>query len=927
MSAMFKKTLIAVAIPLDAINREAAREKSIRHGHPSTLHLWWARRPLAACRAVLFASLVDDPSAHPDRFPTEADQLIERDRLFAIIEDLVKWDNSDNLEVLERARAEIIASCDGDLPRVLDPFAGGGSIPLEAQRLGLIAHASDLNPVAVLINKALVEIPPRFAGSRPVHPEEDGSRDLKTWSAAQGLADDVRFYGRWIRDEAQRRIGHLYPRVELPPKHGGGEATVIAWIWARTVECPNPACGATTPLTSTYVLSSRKGKERWIVPSVRGSVVAFSIGGPLGEAPSPPKLGRGARFACSVCAQAMDDSHLKAEGAAGRLGAQLMAVVAEGEQNRIYLAPDDVQVAAADIPRPADVPHQSVPDDPRNVWCKIYGYNEWQQLFTPRQLAALATHSDLVSLSREIIYRDAVTAGLADDSVALRDGGSGAQAYAEAVSVYLAFALDKMVDRNSTLCAWEPVKTRLRGTFQRQALPMTWDFVEANPFGDAGGDYSMSVFSVWEVLQKLVGTTHPVVEQRDAASLDQSGVLVSTDPPYYDNIGYADLSDFFYVWLRRSLNDIYPDEFSTLLVPKSQELIASPYRFGGDKGKAEGFFEAGLRQVFDRLHEAQDQRFPLTVYYAFKQAESTKDGTASTGWETMLQSLLLAGFTIDGTWPLRSELANRMIASGTNALASSIVLACRRRPIAAPLATRKEFIERLKAELPGAVRTLQHGSIAPVDLAQAAIGPGMSVFSRYSKVVEADGATMRVRTALELINQVLDETIAGTDSDFDGDTRWAVTWFEDCGMGEGDFGRAEQLSKSRNTSVPGLAEAGIVTQRPSKVRLTAREELSADWDPRADKRLTVWEVTQHLIRRFETGGESAAAGLLIEVGSGLGETAKELAYRLYLICDRKGWAKEAVSYNALVAAWPELTRLAASTAHAGQTAGTQGELL
>lgn len=909
---MYKKKLIEVALPLDDINREAAREKSIRHGHPSTLHLWWARRPLAACRAVLFASLVDDPSAHPDRFPTEDAQAEERERLFDIIRDLVKWENSNNATVLDAARAEIMASCDGNPPPVLDPFAGGGSIPLEAQRLGLEAHASDLNPVAVIINKALIEIPPRFAGQPPVHPDQDGVAELKTWTGAQGLAEDVRYYGRWMRDEAQRRIGHLYPKVQLPPEHGGGEATVIAWIWARTVQCPNPACGAQMPLVSTWSLSTKQGKERWIQPVVDAATktITYRIGSRPGNPPASPKQGKGAKFACLVCGQVAPDDTIYEAGLNCRLGAELIAIVTEGRRHRIYLPPSAGQVDAAMPEQPAWQPSGQMPTNPRWFSPPGYGMTDWADLFTERQLVAMTTFSDLIAEARERIHDDAVAAGLSDDPTPLRVGGTGAVAYAEAVSVYLAFALDKLVDTNTTLCAWQTRMDRLRGTFQRQALPMTWDFAEANPFGSAAGDYAMTVFSVWEVLQKMVGTIPGVVEQRDATTLTTSDLVISTDPPYYDNIGYADLSDFFYVWLRRSLSPVYPDECSTLLVPKSQELVATPYRFEGDKKKAEAFFESGLGQAFIKLHEAQDQRFPMTVYYAFKQTETTVDGVASTGWETMLQSVIDAGFMIDGTWPMRSELANRMIASGTNALATSIVLVCRHRAQASPLATRREFVDLLRAELPDAVRTLQQGNIAPVDLAQASLGPGMAVFSRFSKVVEADGTAMPVRAALELINQVLDETVAGADADFDPDTRWATTWFEDCAMNEGEFGRAEQLTKSRNTSVDGLVKAGIVSHRPGKVWLTAREDLPESWDPNTDSRLTVWEVTQQLIRRLESYGESAAAALLHQVGPGLGETAKELAYRLYLVCDRKGWAKEALSYNGLVTAWPELSKLA-----------------
>jgi len=910
----YKRKLIEVALPLEAINKESAREKSIRHGHPSTLHLWWARRPLAACRAVLFASLVDDPSAHPDAFPTEAAQQAERNRLFALIEELVKWDNVNNERVLAAARAEIIRSCEGNPPSVLDPFCGGGSIPLEAQRLGLDATASDLNPVAVLITKALVEIPPKFAGRPPINPASH-SGALGDWSGAKRLAEDVRYYGRWMRDQAERRIGLQYPKVELPPEYGGGESTVVAWLWARTVRCPNPACGADMHLISSMSLSTKPGRERWLEPVVDRATrrVTFAIGRKPGSPPPAPKTGRGANFKCFVCQTNAPEEHIKAEGMAGRMGSTLLAIVAEVASGRTYLPSDSRHINASQVV--ADWrPDEELADDPRAIWCKLYGLTHFGDLFTPRQLVALTTFSDLVGEARARALADAVAAGVHDDGIRLADGGTNAAAYADAIATYLAFAVDKAADRNTVLCSWENGMDRMRNTFGRQALPMVWDYAETNPFAGAGGDIKGTVDSLCEVLEALPAGHSGNVQQLDAA---RSGgrpheSMVSTDPPYYDNIGYADLSDFFYVWLRRSLSNVFPDLFSTLLTPKSEELVATPFRFDGSKTRADRHFEDGLRAAFLRMRDVHDPAYPLCVFYAFKQAEDDGvDGQqVSTGWETMLVGLLSAGFSVNGTWPMRSELSTRNIGRGTNSLASSIVLACRPRPISAPLATRKDFQAALRAELPGALRRLQQGNIAPVDLAQAAIGPGMGIFSRYAKVVEANGSAMTVRIALGLINQVLDQTLAEQEGDFDSDTRWAVAWFEQFGMAPGDFGIAETLSKAKNSAVNALVEAGIVDARAGKVRLRGRDELPPDWDPLADRRLTVWEVTQHLIRALETGGENSAAALVGRVG-GLAETARELGYRLYNICERKRWSKEALSYNGLVVAWPTILRIAA----------------
>jgi len=888
--------LIEVALPLDVINREAAREKSIRHGHPSTLHLWWARRPLAACRAVLFAQLVDDPSAHPDQFPTEAEQDTERQRLFRIIERLVPWEASNDEAILEEARAEIRRCYPDGPPPIVDPFCGGGSIPLEAQRLGLEAHASDLNPVAVLITKALIELPPKFADRPPVHPDDTGKLKIShTWKGAAGLAEDVRWYGNWMRQQAEQRIGHLYPKAKLPD---GSEATVIAWIWARTVTCPNPACGATMPLVRSFWLGKKKGKEAWVdaVPDRPAKRVQFRIG--HGK-PGPPidgtKTGRGANFRCLVCEQPASADYLKSEGVARRIGAQLMAVVAEGHRERTYLAPDSVHEAVAGVARPADVPDTELAVDPRNLWCVSYGLTHHADLFTNRQLTALCTFSDLVAEARQ---------------KALADSG-GDMAYADALATYLAFLVGKMADRNSGLCSWDssPSKETPRSTFARQALPMVWDAAEGNPFSGASGNWSDAVGFEARVLMGL-GTGRPgTVEQRDATS--RSGAAAySTDPPYYDNVGYADLADFFYVWLRRSLRPLYPELLSTVLTPKSAELVATPYRFGGDKGKAERFFRDSLESVFDGLRLACLPDTPLTIYYAFKQTEDDAGETASTGWETMLSGLIRCGLTVTATWPMRTELGNRLVARDTNALASSIVLACRARKVDAGVTDRRSFQRELKAQLGRDLRLLQSGGVAPVDLAQAAIGPGMSVFSSYDRVVEADGSAMRVRTALALINQVLDEVTAEREGEFDEGTRWAVAWYAEHGMDVGAYGRAEDLARAKNVSVAGLVKAGIVESGQGKVRLLDRDELPSDWDPAGDERLTVWEVTQQLVRRLLTDGEASAAELLARV-DGLGDATRDLAYRLYLVAEAKRWAKEAGPYNALGAAWPEIARQAA----------------
>ena len=1072
-----RKKLIEVALPLDAINKASAREKSIRHGHPSTLHLWWARRPLAAARAVIFAQMVDDPSICPDLFPTEKAQERERQRLFRIIEDLVLWENTTNEAVLQKARDEIWQSwrraCAENvdhprakelfdrhkLPAFHDPFAGGGSLPLEAQRLGLEAYASDLNPVAVLINKAMIEIPPRFAGLPPVNPgyraevlgdrdgedrvvsrsqglaEGDGSRrggvsageastqgggvsvdqsvaagrglgaseyrggpregdatglrelhqyrerisrrdrDVppagresqpsvgaasgasteahrragqdaqrppstpdhlnpktyplfsRTWRGAQGLAEDVRYYGQWMRDEAEKRIGHLYPKIEVTAEMAkerpdlkplvGRKLTVVAWLWARTVKSPNPAFAQVdVPLVSSFMLSTKAGKGAYVEPMIEGDGYRFTV--KLGKpkdvqvATNGTKLARGS-FRCLFSNVPIGYAYIDGEANAGRMGARLMGIVAEGDRGRVYLPPTLEMEAVAQKAQPT-----WKPDAPsRGTWAsnaqgRRYGFRTFGDYFTPRQLVALTTFSDLVQEARERVERDARAAGLSEDGCGLDAGGTGAVAYADAVAVYLGLTISKMSDAQSSLVRWKAERDRVITTFSRQALQMVWDYAESNTFAGGSGDYGVTCHNMVRVLDSVpagpvIGAAFQAAVQDAQASIHLR--VYSFDPPYYDNIGYADLSDFFYVWLRRSLKSIFSNLFATLAVPKAEELVACSYRHGG-KDQAEAFFLDGMTRAMHRLAEQAHPAFPVTIYYAFRQSESADDsGTTSTGWETFLDAVIRAGFALTGTWPMRTERAVRSVGIGTNVLASSIVLVCRPKAASASTATRREFLTALKVELPVALTHLQRGNIAPVDLAQAAIGPGMAVYTRYAKVLDAEGKPLSVREALALINQTLDEALAEQEGDFDADSRWALAWFEQSGFADGEFGVADVLARAKNTSVAGMVEADILASSRGKVRLLRPDELAADWDPTTDPRLTAWEMVHHLIRSLEAGGEGAAAELVAKLGS-KAEVARELAYRLYTLCERKKRAPEALAYNGLVQSWPEITRLA-----------------
>ena len=908
-----KKKLIEVALPLDDINAASAREKSIRHGHPSTLHLWWARRPLAAARAVIWSSLVDDPSAHPEEFPTVEEQAAERERLFGILRELVVWENSNNDRVLNAAKAEIKKSMGDDLPPLLDPFAGGGAIPLEAQRLGLKAYAQDLNPVAVTINKAMIEIPPLFAGKPAVNPEARGKLINGGWSGNAGLAADVSYYGTWMKEEAQRRIGDLYPKVQVPAEQGGGEATVIAWLWARTVKCPNPACGHEAILVRSFDLSKKKGKEWHVEPHCEGGEVRFDVA--PGKATQEGTVNRRGAT-CAHCGAPIDFKYCRDEAKNNRMGAKLMSIVAEGQHGRVYIAPSCKQETIAAVAEPEEAPQSNLPTQALGFRVQAYGMDQWKKLFTNRQLTALTTFSALVGEAQKKAETDAIAAGLVDDGVGLADGGTGSRAYGEAIGVYLAFAVDKCSNLWSAITGWMNDRGAFRETFARQAIPMVWDYAEANPFSNSGGSFLQCLSRIPDTLTFLpLHIANGTARQFDAQSDNgMRGIIVSTDPPYYDNIGYADLSDFFYVWLRQSLRSTYAKLFSTMLVPKHEELVATPYREDRGKDGAREFFEEGMFSTFKQVNKYAREDVPVTIYYAFKQSETETsndvESTASTGWETMLSAIIRAGFSITGTWPIKTESAGRAISQGTNALASSIVLVCRKRPEDAPMGTRRDFVMSLKRELGSALDKLRSSNIAPVDLAQSAIGPGIGVYSRYSQVLEADGSPMTVRAALQLINQEVDTYFSDQDGELDRESRFCVDLYTQKAFDTIKFGEADVLARAKNVSIEGLAAQGLLASVKGSVHLLDRGEVSEHVDFKAP----TWLTTQQLTRALEKGGVTACAKIVSQPLGGRADGAKALAYRLFTIADKKNWQQEAFAYNSLVTAWPEIQSKAAQLA-------------
>lgn len=977
------KKLIEVALPLDKINEAAAREKSIRHGHPSTLHLWWARRPLAAARAVLFAQLVNDPSWKYSEAEQKKPQVKgaitrKRNELFKLIEELVKWENTTNESVLSRARAEIKASwretCEANkdhpdpevrklfdpekLPAFHDPFAGGGSIPLEAQRLGLEAHATDLNPVAVLINKAMIEIPPRFAGRPPVGPIPKGekqitAKEMEDWSGGKGLAEDVRRYGAWMRAEAEKRIGHLYAKVKITKAmvrerpdlkpHEGQELTILAWLWARTVASPNPAArGAQIPLTSTFLISTKQERQAWAEIQWTGRTMRFVVQEGQLDPEHLERLKNGTRaekaqdFICALTRTPVTRDYVRGEAKAGRMGARLMAIVAEGKMGRVYLSAStvgEIALSEAELTkvRTARQTFLSGATPTRAMItggvCSAYGLSTWGSLFTDRQVLALSTLAELAEEARVVVRRDAILAGMPDDGKGLEAGGTGATAYGEAIGVALALATDRLADRNSSLCGWDLAQANrgreatVRNVFARQAMPMTWDFVEVNVLNESAGSLDSGLRSVCRVLECLRGATSGEAHQEDAAEQATSfGCVISTDPPYYDNINYADLSDFFYVWLRPSLRQIFPGLFATIAVPKAQELVVMPYRHGS-KTAAEAFFLDGMTRAMHRLAEQAHPAAPVTIYYAFKQSETKDSGTSSTGWEAFLEAVRKAGFAVVGTWPMRTELANRMIGSGTNALASSIVLVCRKRAHQAPSPSRRDFLRTLERELPSALAEMTSdpiASIAPVDLAQAAIGPGMAVFSKYRAVLEADGSPMSVHSALIHINKAIDDYFAHAEGDLDADTRFCIGWFQQYGFETGPFGEADVLARAKGTSVDGVKHAGVVESAKGKVRLRGVKEYTKGWDPAKDERVPVWEACHQMCRAL--GESEQAAGKLLARMPEKQDAIRQLAYRLYTLCERKKWAEEARAYNELVSSWPAIVE-------ESQKMGLKGEQL
>lgn len=955
------RKLIEVALPLDAINAESVRRKrKAPAGYPTTLHKWWAQRPLAAVRGVLFAQLVNDPSwrweiENQGALPPnhlKATWAKSRRRLFAVIEEIILWDNTQSRAVFARAQAEIEKSwrecCEvnaehpdvehlfnpAQLPCLHDPFAGGGSIPMEAQRLGIRPIATDLNPVAVILNKAMIEIPARFDGRAPVA-GGGGNEQLdiqNAWFGAAGLAADVRHFGSLLAAKAWEQCKTLYPTVTVTKEivanrpdlssYLGEELEPVAWLWARTVRSPSPAFRhAETPIAASFVLSTNSTNPIYVEPVVAGDVFHFEVktGKGPASAKAGTKLSRGS-FGCVLSDAPISYSYIDDEANAGRMGRRLMAIVCEGKRGRVYLSPTTDAVLAADSAKPnwrPDTPSRGT--FASNAQGRKYGFHTFSDYFTERQLCALSTFIDLLPSIKEAVIEKAIEAGLSNDNIALDEGGCGARAYAEAIVTYLAFAIDRVVDYGSAISTWRNKDSAMRSALASQSIQMAWDFAEGSPFGRSSSGFEEAVRVVAKAIPYLATNTIGIAKQAAAQSQEFSkNNFVSTDPPYYNNIGYADLSDFLYVWMRRSLRDIFPSVLGTMVVPKSEELVATPYRHGSEE-EAEAFFLDGMTSAMSMLAKHAHPVAPITIYYAYKQSETeTEGGTSSTGWETFLEAVCRAGLTVTGTWPVRTEGDNRQVGQDSNALASSIVLVCRPRPLDAPTTSQRAFVRELNQVLPQALDEMTRGTgdervhVRAADLSQAIIGPGMAVYSKYAAVLEADGTPMSVKSALRLINRFMAE------DDFDADTQFCLHWFEQFGWSEGLFGDADQLARAKGTAVNGVKAAGVIESAAGKVRLLRWLEYSVDWDPSKDERLPIWEVLHQLIRVFKSHGEGAA-GQIIGAVSNKADAARQLAYRLYTLLDRAGLADDARAYNEIITSWAAIEELSARYSSLRQT--------
>ncbi len=918
----YKKKLIEVALPLEAINAESVTQKTGRPktGYPTSIHKYWAQRSIATARAAIWASLVDDPSSHPDKWPTPESQATERAKLFNQLEEIISWDKTTDSAVWQRAQATAKSSWGGILPPFLDPFAGSGAIPLEALRFGMETHASDLNPLAVTLERAVIAWAPRFSGKPAVNAAS--STGLQHTSPSAGLADDIRHYAEQINADLRERVGKHYPRVLAP---NGQKVEPGVYIWARTVECPNQVCRGRTPLVLNWRLSSR-GDKAYVKPRINAKDKTINFEIDYGQdAPEPSFSGRRGGV-CIFCATPITLDYVRTHANTDTIEDRLLAI-AVGDEYSWKFSPGTLkdEELARNVPAPTWIPRGEIPLSP-NVRAPLWGMKTWASLYTPRQLLVLSElHNSIKVIQTEVEVAAKNSSAFPVDPRSLSEGGSGPRAYAEAVRSYLHLVGTNLADYSCKFATWKPDGPQIGVAFVRQALGITWGYAEGSLLGKGGANFMEKAKRVAEVVERLPAGNQGIALQQDATKIVWSAdvkPLIITDPPYFDLIEFGELSDFFYVWMREAMRDLDPDLYATLQTPKDDELTASPHRFEGDKLKGKQEFESGLTEAMTRLREIANPDLPLSIYYAYNDRETTEDDsgqmvTSSSGWETMLQSLVNAGLTVVATYPFRTEAKGRANSNGTNALAAAILVVCRIRSETAKVGTRAEFVQGLTSVMTPALRDLVAADIGPIDLAQAAIGPGMSVYTAYSKVLEANGNQMSMGTALDLIHQSVKEAQGSQDATFDAETRWAIEWFSTYRYTDGEYGDAQVLANSAGITMQGLAEAGVVKAAGGKVALSAGDGLPEDWDPSTDTRVTSWEVLHHLMRALlpeemgpaaKSGGGSEAEAVKIaeKLSPALMQNAKLLAYRLFEICREQSWDKEGMAFNNFGRSWGEI---------------------
>lgn len=890
-----KSKLIEVALPLDEINAACKAYKDRKVGTIRNIHKWFAAMPLPAWRALLFAALIDDPETDNQRI-----------YLLDVIKRLVaNGADLPDVDTLEEAKALLCKQFPDGLPAVMDPFCGGGSTLVEAQRLGLSTVASDLNPVPVLISRTLTDLLPKVMGQAPIAltAETAASNELFPMSSSApiafaGLNADVSKYSQRVVARARASLASRYTSF-------AGEAP-IAWLWARTTKCPNPACGLETFLMTSLWICKKKGDLAWFVPQVtKGEIVLEVVSRQKsGEPPLSPKSGRGAVFRCLSCDGTLTEDWIIERGSRHEIGERLVCVVAETTNGRIYRAPSDSEIrAGAEVPDVVDFPDVPLPDIPRWFSGPRFGFTTQQDLYTPRQRLVLATFADLIAE----VYSEVI-----------EDGGS--RDWAAAVTTLMGLALGKMAQANSRQVRWNTAVSgapKAEPAFGQNDMPMLWDFVETYPFGSSVGSF-LGIIKDQARAARYVVKGEGVAVRKDARDVAADRpTLIATDPPYFDAIGYADLSDYFYLWHRRALRHVHPDLYMTVAVPKTGELTAVPAHHNNSASAAKSYFIEGFTQTFNALKDALGEDLPLIVVYASK--EQKGGAGEETRWSSILSAIVAAELEITGTWPIHGATVARLIGNQTNAIASYIVMVCRPRLADAQTCSLAEFNRALRRELPPAVRDLQAASILPVDLNQAALGPGMRIYSRYRAVLDQSGAVVPVDQAIRLIDVARSEVLEEQEGDLDPESRFAVRWWETFGWAVASFDEAGKAARPLGISVEEVARVQVVTSRANKVQLLGADQLDRSWTPSDDVRPTAWKAVHHLADRLIDGGGELEAAQLMAVLGKLQESSRALVYRLHDIAAKKGRKADQERYNALINSWTELVRLAS-----GQTGMAEG---